>query len=260
VRDWIELSLPDLRKSIAEWFKNTAIEAWGETYYSPLYRLVSAAQNKKNKNETTSSRIASHLWQSSLKNTSPPLWILAAVLKRIRIIENDDDKKKESITPERAALIRLILNRNNKGGVMIQEKLDEGNGKPAYICGRIFAVLEGIQRAALGKDINAGIRERFFSFASTNPSPAFGRLMKMSQNHLTKLKGEKAGLAVILDKELAELFSKINEFPAVFSLEEQGQFAIGYYHQKQDTFNRAKHNKELKDAIENIEDNNLETK
>ena len=177
-----------------------------------------------------------------------------ALLKRIRIIENDDDnKKKESITPERAALIRLILNRNDKGGVMIKEKLDPENEKPAYICGRIFSVLEGIQRAALGKDINAGIRERYFSFASTNPSPAFGRLIKMSQNHLTKLKGEKAGLAVILDKELAELFSKINEFPAVFSLEEQGQFAIGYYHQKQDTYSRAKQNKELKAATDEAE-------
>jgi CRISPR-associated protein Csd1 len=254
VRDWIEMSLFDLKKSIARWFEDIAIEAWGDTYRAPLYRLVNAAQNEKNKNETTSSRIAVHLWHASLKNTSPPLWILTAILKRIRIMENTDDKKsKESITPERAALIRLILNRNNKGGIMIKEKLDSENTNAAYVCGRIFAVLESIQRAALGKEINAGIRERFFSFASTNPSPAFGRLMKMSQNHLTKLKGEKAGLAVILDKELAGLFSKINEFPAVFSLEEQGQFAIGYYHQKQDTFSRAKQNSELKDAIEDME-------
>lgn len=254
VRDWIEISLDDLKKSIACWFKDIRIEAWGESYHAPLYRLVNAAQNEKNKNETTSSRIAVHLWNAALKNTSPPLWILTSVLKRVRIMENDENKKgRESITPERAALIRLILNRNNKGGFMIKENLDHENTDNAYVCGRIFAVLESIQRAALGKDINAGIRERFFSFASTNPSPAFGRLMKMSQNHLTKLKGEKAGLAVILDKELAELFCKINEFPAVFSLEEQGQFAIGYYHQKQDTYSRAKQNKELKDAVEDVE-------
>lgn len=255
VRDWLEISLIDLKKIIAKWFEDIKIEAWGETYYAPLYRLVNCAQNEKNKNETTSSRMAAHLWQSSLKGTAPPLWILTAILKRIRIMENNDEKKKkESITPERAALIRLILNRNNKGDtLMIQEKLDTTNKAPAYVCGKIFAVLESIQRAALGKDINAGIRERYFSFASTNPSPAFGRLMKMSQNHLTKLKGEKAGLAVILDKELQELFCSINEFPPVFSLEEQGQFAIGYYHQKQNTFNRAKQNKELEEAIDDTE-------
>ena len=137
---------------------------------------------------------------------------------------------------------------------MIQEKLDHGNKDTAYICGRIFAVLESVQRAALGKNINAGIRERFFTFASTNPSPAFGRLMKMSQNHLSKIKGEKPGLAVILDKNLQELFCKISEFPAIFSLEEQGQFAIGYYHQKQEIFTKAKEKPELIEISEE-EDN-----
>jgi CRISPR-associated protein Csd1 len=177
-----------------------------------------------------------------------PIWVLTAVLKRIRV----DDK---GITADRAALIRIILNRNNKnGGFMMKESLDERNDSTAYVCGRIFSVLEGIQRAALGSNINAGIRERFFSFASTNPSSAFGRLMKMSQNHLSKLKGEKPGLAVILDKEMQNLFAKIKGFPVVFSLEEQGQFAIGYYHQKHDTFKKAAENKELKDALEHIEE------
>ncbi|MBU4134088.1 type I-C CRISPR-associated protein Cas8c/Csd1, partial [bacterium] len=39
---------------------------------------------------------------------------------------------------------------------------------------------------------------------------------------------------------------KIEEFPAIFTLEEQGQFAIGYYHQRQKQFNRA----ELKEIVE----------
>ncbi len=251
VRDWIEMSLGDLKKAIARWFEDIKIEAWGEAYYTPLFRLANCAQNEKSDNKTTTSRVATHLWKSSLKEIMPPLWILTSVLKRVRIIENNEDgANKESITPDRAALIRLILNRNNKGGSMLKEKLDADNCSPPYICGRIFAVLESVQRAALGKDINAGIRERFFTFASTNPSSAFGRLMRLSQNHLAKLKNEKAGLAIILDRELQELFSKIKEFPAVFALEEQGQFAIGYYHQKQDTWKKAKNSAELKAATE----------
>ncbi len=253
VRDWIEMNLDDMKKAIARWFEDIKIQAWGEIYYSPLYSMANCAQNEKSDNKTTVSRISAHLWRSSLKGTAPPLWILTAVLKRIRIIENvDGGGTKESITPERAALIRLIINRNYKGGSMVSEKLDDNNYSPPYVCGRIFSVLESIQRAALGKDINAGIRERFFSFASTNPSSAFGRLMRLSQNHLTKLKTEKAGLAVVLDRELQELFSKIKEFPAIFSLEEQGQFAIGYYHQKQDTWQKAKNSAEMKSATEEI--------
>ncbi len=255
VRDWIEISLHDLKKAIAKWFEDIRIESWGESYYAPLFRLANCAQNEKSDNKTTTSRIAAHLWKSSLRGSSPPLWILSAVLKRVRIMENTEgERKKESITPDRAALIRLILNRNNKGGFMVTEKLDIENASPPYICGRIFAVLESIQRAALGKEINAGIRERFFSFAATNPSSAFGRLMKLSQNHLTKMKSEKPGLAVMLDRELQELFSKIQRFPAIFSLEEQGQFAIGYYHQKQETWKKAKSNAELKAATDEIEE------
>ena len=134
---------------------------------------------------------------------------------------------------------------------MIKEQNDRNDTRQAIVCGKIFAVMEGIQRAAQGKDLNAGIRERFFSFASTSPAPAFGRLMKLSQNHISKLKHEKPGLAVILDRQLQELCSLLKGFPAIFSLEEQGQFALGYYHQKQQDYDNAKNNKELQSIIEN---------
>ena len=131
---------------------------------------------------------------------------------------------------------------------MVTEKIEQGNRPVAYVCGQIFAVLESIQRAAMGKNVNAGIRERYFTFALTTPSPAFGRLFNLSSKHFTKLKGEKPGLAIVLDKELQGLCKgiKIEEFPSAFTLKEQGQFAIGYYHQKQAQFNRA----ELKETIE----------
>jgi len=239
IRDWMEMSLHDFRASIAKWFGDIRVQYRGDVYYSRLYNLARCCQNEKEDKDYTLSRVASILWRCALKNTSPPLWVLSAVLKRSRL----DGR---GVTPERAALIRLVLNRNNKGGMEMQEKLDVGNRTAAYTCGRIFAVLESVQRAALGKDINAGIRERFFAFASTNPSAAFGRLMKLSQNHLTKLKGEKPGLAVVLDKELQALFKNIDAFQAVFSLEEQGQFSIGYYHQKEHQFNKT----ELKETVE----------
>jgi len=264
VRDWIELSLFDIQQSIAEWFKDIAIERYNfqtekdEVYYFRLNKYQLEKIFHKENKDATLSRVAIHLWSAALKKTTPPLWMLTEILKRIRVMETDKEKKKkDSITPDRIALMKLILNRNNKkGGFMLKEKLDMENTSTAYICGRIFSVLEGIQRAALGKDLNAGIRDRFFSFASTSPSSAFGRLMKMSQNHLSKVKGEKPGLEKFFDKELQELFSKVNGFPVIFTLEEQGQFAIGYYHQKHDTFKRAAENKELKVAIEINDENN----
>ncbi len=247
VRDWIEISLTDFRKSIACWFKDIAINYYdfdfkkSQTYYPRLYELARCCQKEKEDKDTILSRTAVYLWDAALKKTTLPLWILTAVLKRIQLDKN-------GVTRERASLIKLILNRNNRGGdFMVQEKLTGTNKPVAYICGQIFAVLESIQYAAQGKT-NAGIRERYFTFTLTAPSPAFGRLFNLSSKHFTKLKGEKPGLAVVLDKELQALCKeiKIENFPSVFTLEEQGQFAIGYYHQKQAQFNRA----ELKETIE----------
>lgn len=253
VRDWIEISIDKYKQNIAKWFSETSIRAFGETRYTPLYALARAGHNTKSENDPTNSRIAAQLWNAALKGATPPLWVLTQVLKRIRFTEIlDDGKTKDSITPERVALIRFILNRNNKtGGYMIKEQNDPSDVRQAIVCGKIFAVMESIQRAAQGKDLNVGIRERFFSFASTSPAPAFGRLMKLTQNHISKLKHEKPGLAVILDRQLQDLCSLLNEFPTIFSLEEQGQFAIGYYHQKQENYDNAKNNKELQLIIEN---------
>ena len=245
VRDWIETSLIDFRKSIAEWFKDISIVEYDwdlekrQTRYAALYTMARSCQKKNtsdgkyDKNDTSLARVASHLWNAALKNTSPPWWILTKVLQRARL---------DGVTAERAALIKLILNRNNKGGdFVITDNIIQDNEPTACIYGRIFAKMESIQYAALG-DRNAGIRERYFTYAMTSPASAFGRLFDLSSKHYKKLKSDKPGLAIKLDKELGELIKhvEINSFPATFSLVQQGQFAIGYYKQRQLQFDDAK--------------------
>jgi CRISPR-associated protein Csd1 len=241
VRDWIETSLYDFRKSIAQWFNDIAIMEYDsdlkilKTRYAGLYNLARSSQNTKNDKDVSLSRTAAYLWNSAIKNTPLPLWLLTKVLQRARLDEY-------GVTAERASLIKLILNRNNKGGdFMVTEKMEEGHKPVAYVCGQIFAKLESIQYAALG-DRNAGIRERYFTYAMTSPAAAFGRLFNLHSKHFTKLRNEKPGLAINLDKELQLLCKEvnINSFPTTFMLEEQGQFAIGYYHQKQMQFSGAK--------------------
>lgn len=242
VRDWIETSLGDFRTYIALWFRDIAITKYDFdqekviTHYAPLYDLARSCQRKNSdgnydKDDTAIARIASNLWKSALQNISIPLWILTKVLQRARL-------DKYGVTPERAALIKLVLNRNNKrGGFMITKDTIEVDRPIAYICGQIFAKLESIQYAALG-DRNAGMREKYFTYAMTSPLAAFGRLFNLSSKHFTKLKSEKPGLAVNLDKEIQDLCKNIDiqKLPQLFQLEEQGQFAIGYYHQKQEQF------------------------
>jgi CRISPR-associated protein Csd1 len=56
--------------------------------------------------------------------------------------------------------------------------------------------------------------------------------MRLSKHHLKKL--DKPAWKTNTEKRIGEIFSLISEFPSHLNLENQGLFAIGYYHQKQD--------------------------
>ncbi len=261
VRDWIETSLTQYRHNIARWFEDIRITYFDvddkklKITYPSLPQLIWACNRREANDDPTASRVAKYLWEAAIKNHAVPIWILQILLKRIAHNEiTPDGNTVNTLTVPRASLIKFILNRNNIGGITMKEELDFENNSPAYLCGRLFALIEGIQRAALGKDINTGVRERFFSAASSSPSPAFGRLLRLMQNHLTKIRQEKPGLAVILDTEVTALCGKINSFPNILSLEQQGQFALGYYHQKHFNFSRSKQNKEFESITEKMEE------
>ena len=110
--------------------------------------------------------------------------------------------------------------------------LDKENQDVGYRLGRLFAVLEKIQMAA-NPGINATVRDKFYASASATPAAVFGNLMRLKNHHLAKL--TKTGF---FEGLIGEILSGITAFPAHLSLEEQGMFAIGYYHQRQDFFTK----------------------
>ena len=116
--------------------------------------------------------------------------------------------------------------------------LNETTNVP-YLLGRLFSVLEAVQKAA-NPGINTTIKDRYFNAACATPATAFP-LVKLSQKHLRKLND---GLATHYDKQITELMAQLPEtgFPARLSLPEQGAFEIGYYHQTQKRY--AKKNEE----------------
>lgn len=111
--------------------------------------------------------------------------------------------------------------------------LDPGNTNVGYRLGRLFAVLEKVQEEANPR-INATIRDRFYGSASSVPVAAFPHLMKLKNHHLAKL--ENRGRAVNLEKLIGEIVCGFADFPAHLSLQDQGRFAVGYYHQRQSLF------------------------
>lgn len=103
----------------------------------------------------------------------------------------------------------------------------------AYRLGRLFAIYENVQRAALGK-VNATIKDRYFGAASATPASVFPILERNSAHHLSGLrKGDKGGLAQWFEREIDQILSGIDtEFPRSLRLQEQGRFALGYHHQR----------------------------
>ena len=110
--------------------------------------------------------------------------------------------------------------------------LDPTNPSPAYRMGRLFAALEKIQEEA-SPGINATIRDRYYGAASSTPVAVFTTLLRLKNAHLKKLA---TGRGVWFEKLLADILGEVADFPRQLPLPDQGRFALGYYHQRQDFF------------------------
>ena len=115
--------------------------------------------------------------------------------------------------------------------------LDLNNTNQAYLCGRLFAVLEKLQeQSAAPAKLNRTIKDAYFASAASKPSLVFPKLLSLSQNHIKKLNDANK---IFFSKMIQEIISKINdEFPDTLMLTEQGKFMIGYYHQVQAFFEK----------------------
>ncbi|MBF9263961.1 type I-C CRISPR-associated protein Cas8c/Csd1 [Paracidovorax cattleyae] len=174
--------------------------------------------------------------RSVLNGRPYPRSLLANTLMRIRSDGN--------LSGLRAAICKGILARERRLGINVHihkeevpVSLDKQSTHPGYRLGRLFAVLEAVQRSALGGQVNATIRDRYYGAASATPASVFPVLLRNTQNHLGKLRKEKPGLAVNLEKDIREIVDGLPEhFPRSLRIEDQGRFAIGYYHQSQTRF------------------------
>lgn len=192
--------------------------------------------------DTVPPNLAGDFVKAILAGAPYPQTLLSAAVRRIRAEQSRRDKNgrlMESVTYPRAALIKAVLNRDVRVYHRPQEELamalDPGNTSVGYRLGRLFALLEKVQEEA-SPGINATIRGRFYGSASSTPVVAFPHLMKIKNHHVAKL--ENRGRAVNLERLIGEVVDGITDFPGHLNLPEQGRFAVGYYHQRQDLFKK----------------------
>ena len=177
------------------------------------------------KTENLPPGLASEIFLAIVFGLKFPQTLLARVVERCQA--------ERKVPRERAAVLRAYLIRNFRSEVKVG--LDKDNMRPGYRLGRLMAVLERVQGSAQNNP-NKTIVDRYYGAASTRPATVFPRLLTLAQHHVAKLKG---GLEVFYQKQLAEVMDGIESFPPILSLEEQGLFALGYYHQRQEFYKRA---------------------
>lgn len=153
-----------------------------------------------------------------------PRMLLSSAIARVRA---DGD-----INGRRAAICKAVINETTNQEE-IPVSLDLENTNPAYRLGRLFAVLERAQTAAL-QGLNATIKDRYFAAASATPARVFPLLVKNATHHLALIKkGESSGLGHWLEKELGAIWLGLGaDMPRALTLEDQGRFIAGYYHQR----------------------------
>ncbi|MGJ0393557.1 MAG: type I-C CRISPR-associated protein Cas8c/Csd1 [Methylocystis sp.] len=228
VRFYIEDDFGEIAKRYLQHIERMRIEPPPrEAALSMRRMLIETASQRKSENIPP---LLAGEWLRAILTGAPyPLSLLATVLMRLRV---DHD-----VNARRVAMLKAVLIRNFRMEAPVA--LDPENDDPGYLLGRLFATYEYAQTQALGGNVNATIRDQYYGTASATPRSVFPLLQRKATHHLSKLRKEKPGLAVKLDRKIGEICEHANAdslFPPTLNPRRQALFAIGYYHQRNDFF------------------------
>jgi len=247
VRDWIETTIPSVQANLAHWFRRQQmVDAWG-TPGKPLgvYRLVASLYRDVTKEVVDA--VPRLLIKSALTGSPLPDYLLYQAVKRMRAdpIPYRNDKEDTSTLYARMMLIRLVFNSYPDKEENYMSELNCDNKEPAYLCGRLLAVLESIQHQAI-PGAKATLIDRYYGAASAAPASVFGTLMRGAQPHLAKLRKENEGAYFALQGRIEEICAGLETYPYSLNMKEQAIFALGYYHQRADDRAKARAHAESK--------------
>ncbi len=237
VRFWRTGTVEEFGKRIYQHFEDFKI-AHGpkEPEHLSLYQILSSTALQY-KMENIPPNLTGKVIESILDGTPYPVTLMQQCMRRIRA--------ERQVNRSRAAILKAYLNRFNRIYKLTEKEilmaLDKSNTNPGYLLGRLFALLEQVQLHANDfKELNSGIRDRFYGAFSTSPTTVLPLLEKLYGHHLAKTKNSKK----FYEDLKSEICIKLNtqNIPAHLPLNQQTYFTIGYYHQRQDLFNSKKIN------------------
>lgn len=228
IRLFLQNGFGEVIKNIAKHYEDLRIiKPQKATDYIPLWRILAATIPPQSKEKNSSPLMSGAVVKAVMTGQNYPVSLLQNVILRI--------KADRDITYARAAIIKAYLTRNKRRENLMS--LNENSIDKNYVYGRIFYVLEAIQEAA-NPGLNATIKDKYFTSACSTPGSVFPNLLKLSAHHLRKLETARK---IYFEKQLTELMSKLSpstKNSSILTLEEQGIFILGYYHQKQERYKK----------------------
>jgi CRISPR-associated protein Csd1 len=194
----------------------------------PVWKILGETLSKTSDDRAVSTYLSTSLMRAVLLGEDYPNSLYQTILLRIHA-EQDINYYKASVI--KACLIRKA----RKLGIdtykeVLTLSLNENSNIKAYHLGRLFAVLEKAQVEA-NPNIKSTIRDKYFSSASTTPAATFPVLLALAQHHISKL-----DYSAYYDKMIGAIMDKLevenDPFPKNLTLDEQGIFYLGFYHQR----------------------------
>ena len=234
VRFFYQNTFGDILSNVDEHYKRMEIikPSWEEQKYLSIHGMLRETVNQKSKDKTPAPNMAAMVLQSILSGSRYPESLYINTLIRIR-------SENGNVTWGKAAIIKAFLIKNYKWkeGENYMS-LEENCNDTSYILGRLFSVLESIQKDA-NPTISSTIRDRYFNSACMTPASVFPILLRLKNSHIKKLERERGARTRIYDENLVgNLMDNLNGFPHRLTLEEQGKFMFGYYHQTQKKYEK----------------------
>lgn len=244
VRFFYQDSFGNILKHIKEHYDRMEIvrPAADAVEYLGIWRMLQETVNKKSRDKKPVSSMSGAVYRSIISGSRYPASLYQAVLGRIRAEQDDGDSRIYKITRGRAAIIKAYLLKNGNIREEITMALNEDSNNTAYILGREFAVLEAIQEEA-NPGLNATIKDKYFNSACATPAAIFPILFKLKNSHIKKMNN--GAKEIYYEKMLCDLQGRLTvaegqraACPRRLTLEEQGMFILGYYHQTQKRYEK----------------------